>query len=193
MVSPMYLSCLCTYFEVSFQLFQAKILGFATWDENDTDIKLSTRREAKIDASSGTCAIILDRTSFYAEGGGQSSDVGFINGPRGAVFEVTDVQELASGHILHLGRLKSGKALINGMDVYTKIDTNRRVTTMQNHTGVHLLNHVLFKKFPVRLKSSNVTDQLIEHNFVTYAKGFKSAIPEACLSVIFDQNLVIKL
>ena len=93
LVSPMYLPCLCTYFEISFQLFQAKILGFATWDENDTEIKLSTRREAKIDASSGTCAIILDRTSFYAEGGGQSSDVGFINGPRGAVFEVTDVQK----------------------------------------------------------------------------------------------------
>ena len=145
----------------------AKVVGFVTWeDSEDKQMKLHTRRESKITPAVGTCAVVLDQTPFFAEEGGQIADKGSITGPRGLDFKVTDTQHLPSGHILHIGQLKSGKIMTVGMTVCSKIDSSRRMNIMQNHTAVHILNAVLNKKFPETcLKSAHVTDKLIQHRF----------------------------
>ena len=60
-------------------------------------------------SSTGKCAVVLDRTTFYPEAGGQVSDKGLLSLTDGlATFEVEDVQCLDSGHVLHVGRVTEG-------------------------------------------------------------------------------------
>jgi len=80
--------------------------------------------------------LVLDRTSFYAEQGGQVGDAGAIEWDGGR-FAVRDVQ-LAGTGICHLGAVESGSLEV-GQAVSLTVD-RRRLDTMRNHTGTHLLN-----------------------------------------------------
>ncbi len=75
--------------------------------------------------------VVLDRTSFYARGGGQEPDHGTIAG-----FEVTDVDRHA-GVIVH--RLRGGTPA-EGRTVECRVDAQRRMDITKNHTGTHILN-----------------------------------------------------
>ncbi len=86
-------------------------------------------------------AIILDRTNFYAEQGGQVGDTGFIKTNTGR-FEVTDTQRLGDT-VLHIGEL-----VLGSIEVYQVANlevSSRRIDTMRNHTATHLLNWALRK------------------------------------------------
>jgi alanyl-tRNA synthetase len=90
--------------------------------------------------------IVLDRTPFYPEGGGQVGDTGVIRGGGGEVlFEVADTQRpagtQAAGLIVHRGRLVG--PLATGQAVVAEVDPERRARTMRNHTGTHLLHRAL--------------------------------------------------
>ena len=63
-----------------------------------------SEEDATVDENTGKCAVILDRTTFYHEAGGQVSDTGVITIGDVTSFEVEDVQSLPTGHILHIGR-----------------------------------------------------------------------------------------
>lgn len=76
--------------------------------------------------------IILDKTLFYAKGGGQDHDTGTLNG-----IEVTDVQKTA-GITLH--HVKEPDKLKEGMTVKGKIDSERRLQLTQHHTAAHIVN-----------------------------------------------------
>ncbi len=78
--------------------------------------------------------VVLDRTSFYPEGGGQPSDIGTLEG-RGVKSEVLDVQK-AGDIILHRVKPNPFKA---GQHVRGKIDWARRSSLMRHHTGTHIL------------------------------------------------------
>jgi alanyl-tRNA synthetase len=78
--------------------------------------------------------IVLDRTSFYPEGGGQPSDIGTLEG-RGAKAEILDVKK-ADDVILHHVKSNPFKA---GQRVKGKIDWARRSSLMRHHTGTHIL------------------------------------------------------
>lgn len=80
--------------------------------------------------------IILDRTAFFPESGGQSCDVGFIGDA-----EVLHVDEHA-GQIVHYTK----KSVSVGEKVFCSIDWKRRFHNMQNHTGEHIVSGVIFKK-----------------------------------------------
>ena len=85
--------------------------------------------------------IILDKTPFYAERGGQVGDFGSIH-TKDAIFEVTDCQTPFTGIIAHVGKLKKGS--LNQGDVITAtIDKNRRQKICNNHTTTHLLHWAL--------------------------------------------------
>jgi len=88
-----------------------------------------------------TCAVLLDRTNFYGEQGGQVGDVGVIRSVGGAEFEVTDTQRLGDA-VLHIGVLHEGKLAV-GDKVTISQTIARRVETARNHTATHLLNHAL--------------------------------------------------
>jgi len=85
--------------------------------------------------------LILDRTSFYAESGGQESDTGNIVIDGIADFEVTDVQ-VYNGYVLHIGYLKYGQLEV-GNAVVSSYDELRRWPLRNNHTATHILNFSL--------------------------------------------------
>src|SRR5215469_15533355 len=87
--------------------------------------------------------IVLDRTPFYAEGGGQLADVGVIRvaGADGtdALAEVYDVQSPLPGLIVHHSRVRTGE-IVTGSPAYAEIDTERRRAISRSHTATHLLH-----------------------------------------------------
>ena len=86
--------------------------------------------------------IILDRTPFYGEGGGQIGDRGVLRDSGGAaVFEVEDTQKPVGGLFVHRGTLRGRLAV--GETVTAEVDADRRAHTMRNHTGTHLLHRAL--------------------------------------------------
>ncbi|PPQ74039.1 hypothetical protein CVT26_006942 [Gymnopilus dilepis] len=85
--------------------------------------------------------IILDRTSFYAEAGGQEYDTGNIVIDGSADFEVTNVQ-VYNGYVLHTGHLKYGSLKV-GDEVVSSYDELRRWPLRNNHTATHILNYCL--------------------------------------------------
>ncbi len=90
----------------------------------------------------GEAEIVLDRTPFYAEGGGQIGDRGTIREVGGSdLFDVTDTQRPVGGLIVHRGSLR-GRLRV-GKTVEAVVDADRRAHTMRNHTGTHLLHRAL--------------------------------------------------
>ncbi|KAI1401426.1 tRNA synthetases class II (A)-domain-containing protein [Hypoxylon fuscum] len=85
--------------------------------------------------------LLLDKTNFYAEQGGQVADTGRIVIDDVAEFEVHDVQQFG-GYIIHNGTLKYGE-LKAGDEVICEYDELRRQPIRNNHTGTHILNHSL--------------------------------------------------
>ncbi|NVI92107.1 alanine--tRNA ligase [Actinomadura sp. BRA 177] len=88
--------------------------------------------------------VVLDRTPFYAEGGGQLADHGLIRLGSGAVIEVTDVQAPLAGLIVHRGRVRSGEAQA-GDTAYAEVDVERRRAISRSHTATHLV-HAGFRR-----------------------------------------------
>jgi alanyl-tRNA synthetase len=97
----------------------------------------------RVDAiEAGTEAqLLLDRTSFYAEKGGQVGDHGRITTGSGAVFEVTDTQYVGEA-IAHHGRLVSG-SLAAGEAAHTSVYPEWRAEIRRHHTSAHLLQRAL--------------------------------------------------
>jgi alanyl-tRNA synthetase len=96
-------------------------------------------------AAAGTdVEIVLDRTPFYAEGGGQLADAGRIRTGGGgagtdAEVEVSDVQSPVPGLIVHKGRVVSGEVRA-GAQAYAEIDVERRKAVSRSHTATHLVH-----------------------------------------------------
>ncbi len=84
--------------------------------------------------------LILNRTPFYAESGGQVGDHGWIISDHGKVY-ITDVQK-ESNFFIHLGTVDQGQ-LVNGIPVTAQIDWSFRRRTQANHTATHLLQAAL--------------------------------------------------
>ncbi|KAJ2922012.1 hypothetical protein H1R20_g15075, partial [Candolleomyces eurysporus] len=88
-----------------------------------------------------TFGVLLDRTSFYAESGGQEYDTGNIVIDGVADFEVTNVQ-VYNGYVAHTGSLKYGQLDV-GSEVISSYDELRRWPLRNNHTATHILNFSL--------------------------------------------------
>ncbi len=91
----------------------------------------------------GQAEVVLDRTPFYAEGGGQIGDRGELReaGGGSSLFSVDDTQRPLGGLIVHRGTLH-GRLRV-GETVDAVVDAERRAHTMRNHTGTHLLHRAL--------------------------------------------------
>ena len=88
--------------------------------------------------------ITLDRTPFYAEGGGQLADGGKIKLANGAVIEIDDVQSPVPGLIVHRGSIISG-VVKNGEQAVANIDLERRLAISRAHTATHMV-HKAFRE-----------------------------------------------
>ena len=88
--------------------------------------------------------IVLNRTPFYAEGGGQLADGGRITLSNGAIIEIGDVQSPVPGLSVHRGRVIRG-AIEVGSDVLAEIDIERRHAISRAHTATHMV-HKAFRE-----------------------------------------------
>ncbi len=110
---------------------EAKVLGWVKENSLVTDGTLSP--------DDGEVGLVLDRTSFYAEAGGQVGDTGTIVAPRGT-FQVDDTQRLGDG-IVHVGHVTDGTLEV-GQTVEAGVD-EARDNTRRHHTATHLLHWAL--------------------------------------------------
>jgi len=84
--------------------------------------------------------VVLDRTPFYGESGGQVGDTGYLY-VDGGRFQVTDTQK-QSGHHLHQGIMVEGSLSV-GASVRGEVDASLRTATIRNHSATHLLHKAL--------------------------------------------------
>jgi len=82
--------------------------------------------------------VVLPRTPFYAEGGGQIGDAGTLSTDTGRL-EVTDTQEALDGLIVHRARVVAGE-VHTGQAVAAEVDQDRRVATARSHSATHILH-----------------------------------------------------
>ncbi|HET8642006.1 MAG TPA: alanine--tRNA ligase [Pseudonocardiaceae bacterium] len=87
--------------------------------------------------------LVLDRTPFYAEGGGQLADTGFIRGD-GFEVEVSDVQAPVPGLSVHRGVVRSGEVTLDA-NARADVDVARRQAISRSHTATHLV-HAGFRR-----------------------------------------------
>jgi alanyl-tRNA synthetase len=85
--------------------------------------------------------LVLDRTPFFAEGGGQVGDAGTIR-TAGGLVQVESTRPGPGGTIVHEGRVVSGEVRA-GEDAEVSVDPERRAATARSHTGTHVLHHTL--------------------------------------------------
>jgi alanyl-tRNA synthetase len=113
--------------------------------------------------------IVLDRTPFYAEAGGQVADHGVIDSD-GSAAEVTDCQAPLPGLYVHHTRVTAG-GFERGMSVRAQVDAERRAGAMRHHTGTHLLHAALREILGPHVKQAGslVAPDRLRFDFSHYA------------------------
>ena len=117
--------------------------------------------------------LVLDKTPFYPEKGGQIGDKGIIENTKIKI-NVVDTQIDEKGLIYHIGKLEKGliSELNIGMSVKASIDTERRKEISVNHTATHLLQYALrtFLGNEVRQSGSYVGDDKLRFDFICFSE-----------------------
>ena len=115
--------------------------GYSTLEETGTVVGLYSEGQQIESASEGTAvAVVLDKTSFYAESGGQVGDTGYLICGDAKV-EVLDCKK-SSEHNLHIGTVLSGSINV-GSKVIAQVDKNLRQAITLNHSATHLAHEAL--------------------------------------------------
>jgi len=126
--------------------------------------------------------IILDKTCFYAESGGQVGDTGFIKSPYG-LFKVVDTRK-TDKHFVHYGKVSSGYFQLNDK-VSTKVNLSERTGTAANHSATHLMHSALQKVlgYHVSQKGSLVDPNRLRFDFSHLDMVSKEELREIELTV----------
>jgi len=109
--------------------------------------------------------VILDRTPFYAESGGQVGDWGSLRSDQGAEFQVSDTRKQGDS-IVHIGKLQAGSLKV-GDSLLAQVDKVHRQATVLNHSATHLMHAALRQVLGdhVQQKGSLVTPERLRFDF----------------------------
>lgn len=143
--------------------------GYTDMESNDSKIlAIYKDGESVQTASAGEdVTVILDKTPFYAESGGQVGDTGFITG-----VEVTDTTKNEDGQYLHFGTVNNND--INVGDVVSAtVDVERRKSIMRNHTTAHILQASLREVLGDHVHQAG---QLVNENYCRFDFSHFSAM-----------------
>ncbi len=121
-----------------------------------------------------TGVIVLDKTVFYGEGGGQVGDTGELIGAGGAVFTVKNTEKTGGGVYTHAGQMTDG-AIAVGDTVTANIDVARREAIRRNHTAAHLLQAGLRAVLGTHVEQAG---QYVNENAVRFDFTHFSALTE---------------
>ena len=142
-----------------------EFVGYERLEESSQIVALySGGEEVSVAGVDAEVAIILKRTPFYAESGGQVGDCGYLE-TGSAKIEISDCRK-AGDHHLHIGKVLSGE--INARDSVTaKVDASVRSATARNHSATHLLHAALQRVLGehVNQKGSLVDSQRLRFDF----------------------------
>ncbi len=160
---------------------------FTGYTENQTEgtiLALVADGERKDYIESGDSAVlILDKTAFYAQSGGQVGDSGVIT-VGDSVFEVTDTTKDPDGVVLHHGTL-TGDSIKVGDKAVSVYDAEKRAATMRNHTAAHLLQATLRTVLGTHVEQAG---QLVDENEVRFDFTHFTAMTSAEIKEV--ENLV---
>ena len=175
---------------------KSKTTEFVGYTENETGCNieyiLSEGEDVGVLAG-GKATVILDKTPFYAEGGGQIGDKGVIETANGK-FVVEDTQKTPEGQYLHIGYVVEG-AIEKGSAV-AKIDVSRRDAIRRNHSSLHLLQAALRKVLGTHVEQagSYVTEERGRFDF-THGSALTTeellAVETAVNEEILKNNAVV--
>lgn len=127
--------------------------------------------------------LVTDRTTFYAESGGQVGDTGYIYGD-GFTFEVENTTKTNDGVFLHYGRIVDGDNAKTGDSIKTVIDKDRRNAIARNHTAAHLLQAALRKTLGSHVEQAG---QLVNDKTVRFDFSHFSALSSDELKTVEDK------
>ncbi|MCH9622113.1 MAG: Alanine--tRNA ligase [Chlamydiia bacterium] len=130
-------------------------------------------------------AIILDKTPFYAEMGGQRGDLGILKHHK-ASFHVADCKAPYPGVVMHEGVLKEGTLLV-GEPIHAEIEVKKRIHIEKNHTATHMLHYALEQVLGPHIKQagSYVSEKSLRLDFTHHKKLEENEI-EALEKMIND-------
>jgi len=116
--------------------------GRVEYETTDAHVQALVIDGARVSSAlGGPVDVVLDRTPFYAESGGQVGDTGFLDGPSGHL-RVLDTQYALPGLVVHQAELVDGE-ITTGDTVTARIDAARRDRIRRNHTATHILHWAL--------------------------------------------------
>ncbi len=149
---------------VSFKdVAKTEFTGYTENNTNATILALVSNGERADFVESGDAILVLDKTSFYAESGGQVGDTGVIT-IGDSTFEVSNTTKDADGVVLHHGTLV-GDAVKVGDTVTTAYNEENRKAIMRNHTAAHLLQAALRTVLGTHVEQAG---QLVDANEVRF-------------------------
>ncbi|MGB3368190.1 MAG: alanine--tRNA ligase [Acidaminobacteraceae bacterium] len=157
----------------------SEFVGYFELDGDATLKAIIVAGDLVDEAKSGDKAVlVLDRTTFYPEGGGQVGDKGLIV-KEGFEFKVKDTKKSNNGLILHTGIITSGSIKIND-SVVAKVDPVLRLDTSRNHSATHLLHKALRTVLGdhVEQSGSHVDEQKLRFDFTHFQAISKDEIEE---------------
>ena len=162
--------------------------GYTSMEETAKVLAIFVDGQSVQTANDGDEAVIvLDKTSFYAESGGQVGDTGVISGAMTA-FEVSDTKKIHSGHFLHMGVAQGAVSV--GDTVTASVDKKRRSSIMRNHTAAHLLQAALRKVLGDHVHQAG---QLVDGERVRFDfSHFEAVTPEELKEIegIINKNIL---
>ena len=148
------------------KIISTKFTGYETLEDEGKILYIVSNGELVNKASMGdNISIILDKTPFYAEMGGQASDTGYMQNEKTKI-RIEDVKKTQDGKFIHTGVIENGE--IEVLDVLTLIvDKEKRNNTAKNHTVTHLLHKALKNVLGdhVNQAGSMVSDERLRFDF----------------------------
>jgi len=166
------------YHELEAEVGKTDFVGYDTW-ESDSIIKaiLKDRKVIKEAARGDRVEIILDRTPFYAEAGGQVGDTGRLASDRSDVIVLNTKKE--AGLHVHVVEIQKGRISVWD-SVHCRVDREQRMSTARNHTATHLLHTALRAILGDHVKQagSSVSPERMRFDFSHFHQIEKSEIAE---------------
>ena len=122
---------------------ETEFTGYEHLEDNAKVVALFAEGKAVEQLNEGQQGLlVLDRTPFYAESGGQAGDHGQLVASGGAAFTVVDTQKQGKGIFTHVGQVNEGVLKV-GDSLNAQVDSESRQSTALNHSATHLLHAAL--------------------------------------------------
>lgn len=181
--------------EIKMDIKSTDFIGYEKISDSAKIIKILDDKNKELDKTKNqkNIKIILDKTPFYAESGGQVGDAGEISKDKESKIEVTDTKKV-NNVTVHIGKIIKGE-FKTGDKVIATVDSQRRLSIARNHTATHLLQAALRKVLGehVQQQGSLVAEDRLRFDFTHFkqlAKDELNRIEELVNEYIMNNDCI---